>query len=346
MHLPVTYVRTFIGALDLDGPSRRDILRAARIRTREIEGTDHYVPFAAVRRLLEALDQHLAPGWHLEMAARMDVAHHGPLGIAAITSPTLGDALEIMTKFGEIRAPFAWGEIRWAGETVQIRYHERADLGTLRPVLMEIMQLAGLQVIRHVIGRSGTDLVWHLPADRAVLQDEFAERFTGALRFHGEQYTTTLPAAWLGAPCLLYDEAMHKVSLARCEELLQQVAERSALEVEVRQCLLTAGGRSPGLERVARRLNISRRTLIRRLKREGTSYRRILEEVHRSLAHEYLVSTRWGVAKIGYRLGYQDAANFGRAFRRWYGVAPGEYRRRSQERGAAADTAAGRAGTR
>jgi len=335
MHLPVTYVRTFIGALDLGGPDRREILRAARIRPREIEGTDHYVPFAAVRRLLQAIDRRLEPGWHLEMAARMDVAHHGPLGIAAITSATLGDALNIMTKFGEIRAPFAWGEIRQTGDTVQIRYHEREDLGALRPILMEIMQLAGLQVIAHVVGhaagRKGPGLVCHLPADRAGLRAELAARFEGTLRFHGDQYTTTLPAAWLAAPCLLYDEAMHKVSLARCEELLQQVAERSALEVEVRQCLLMAGGRSPGLEPVARRLNVSRRTLIRRLKREGTSYRRILDEVHRSLAHEYLVSTRWAVAEIGYRLGYQDAANFGRAFRRWYGVAPGEYRRRTQQ---------------
>lgn len=327
MHLPVTYVRTFIGALELDGASRREILRAARIRPRELEGTDHYVPFGTVRRLLEAIDRRLQPGWHLAMAARMDVAHHGPLGIAAITSATLGDALDILTKFGEIRAPFAWGEVRHRGDTVQLRYHERVDLGGLRHILMEIMQLAGMQVIGHVLGRIDAALVWHLPAERAPLEAAFAAGFGGTLRFHGDQYTTTLPADWLAAPCLLYDEAMHKVSLARCEELLQQVAERSALEVEVRQCLLTAGGRSPGLERVAGRLNISRRTLIRRLKREGTSYRCILEEVHRSLAHEYLVGTRWSVAEIGYRLGYQDAANFGRAFRRWYGMAPGEYRR-------------------
>ncbi|MEJ2602832.1 MAG: AraC family transcriptional regulator ligand-binding domain-containing protein [Gammaproteobacteria bacterium] len=330
MHLPVTYIRTFVGVLDLDGPSRREILRAARIRAREIEGTDHYVPFAAVRRLLEAIDERLEPGWHLEMTSRMDVAHHGPLGIAAITSPTLGDALAIMTKFGEIRAPFAWAEMRERRDSVQIRYHLREQLGSLHHILMEIMQLSGLQVIRHIIGRSGPELVWHLPAERSSLRAGFAAKFDGTLRFEGNRYTTTLPRGWLQAPCLLYDEAMHKVSLARCEELLQQVAERSALEVEVRQCVVTAGGRSPGLEEVAGRLNISRRTLIRRLKREGTSYRRILDEVHRSLAHEYLVSTRWAVAEIGYRLGYQDAANFGRAFRRWYGMAPGEYRRRSQ----------------
>ncbi len=331
MHLPVTYIRTFVGVLDLDGRDRREILRAARIRAREIEGTDHYVPFAAVRRLLEAIDQRLEPGWHLEMTSRMDVAHHGPLGIAAITAPTLGAALEIMTKFGEIRAPFAWAEMRERGDSVQIRYHLREHLGDLHHILMEIMQLSGLQVIRHIVGRGGPDLVWHLPAERAHLADGFQARFDGRLRFHGEQYTTSLPRHWLAAPCLLYDEAMHKVSLARCEELLQQVAERSALEVEVRQCLVTAGGPSPGLEEVAARLNISRRTLIRRLKREGTSYRQILDEVHRSLAHEYLVSTRWAVAEVGYRLGYQDAANFGRAFRRWYGVSPGEYRRRSRQ---------------
>lgn len=329
LHLPVTYIRTIIGALDLGPDSRRDVLRAARIRPREVEGTDHYVPFAAVRRLLEAVDRRLAPGWHIDMAARMDVAHHGPLGIAAITSPSLGDALAILAKFGEIRAPFAWGEVREHGDTVQIRYHERQDLGLVRPILMEIMQLAGLQVIGHVVGRTGPELVWHLPAERAGLRPRLAAHFDGTLRFGGDQYTTTLPAHWLSAPCLLYDQAMHQVSLARCEELLQQVAERSTLEVEVRQCLLSAGGRSPGLERVAGRLNMSRRTLIRRLKREGTSYRQILDEVHRSLAHEYLVGTHQPVAEIGYRLGYEDPANFGRAFRRWYGLAPGEYRRRA-----------------
>ena len=63
------------------------------------------------------------------------------------------------------------------------------------------------------------------------------------------------------------------------------------------------------------------------MKREGTSYQRILDAVHRSLSHEFLTSTRLGIADIGYRLGYQDPANFGRAFRRWYGMAPGEYRR-------------------
>ncbi len=327
MHLPVTYVRIFIDALDLDAAGRREVLRAARIRQRDIGGSEHYVDFAVVRRLLAAIDERQPPGWHIDVAARMDVAHHGALGIAAITAPTLGAALNLLAKFGEIRGPYAWGEVRSARDTAEIRYHELTDLGDLRHVLMETMQLSGLQVIRHIMGGADPALALRLPAERRDAAGRLSGVFGGTFFFEGDQYLTTLPREWLARPCLLHDEAMHGVSVARCEELLQQVAQRSPLEVEVRGRLVAAGGRSPGLEVVADGFNISRRTLIRRLKREGTSYQRILDEVHRSLAHEYLASTRLGVADIGYRLGYQDPANFGRAFRRWYGMAPGEYRR-------------------
>ena len=149
MHLPVTYIRIFVGALDLGDAERRDVLRAAEISPREIEGTDHYVDFEVVRRLLRVLDRRLPAGWHVDVAGRMDVAHHGPLGIAAITAPTLGASLEVLTRFGEIRGPFAWVEIRAQDDPVRLRYHEVEDLGELRPILMETMMLTGMRHFRH-----------------------------------------------------------------------------------------------------------------------------------------------------------------------------------------------------
>jgi AraC-like DNA-binding protein len=74
-------------------------------------------------------------------------------------------------------------------------------------------------------------------------------------------------------------------------------------------------------------LHITTRTLIRRLKRAETSYRTLLEEARMRCAAALLQQAHNTVADVGYRLGYSDPANFGRAFRRWTGTTPAAWRR-------------------
>jgi AraC-like DNA-binding protein len=80
-------------------------------------------------------------------------------------------------------------------------------------------------------------------------------------------------------------------------------------------------------ETVARRLFRSRSTLQRQLVAEGTSYRQILESTRRSLAEKYLRSDDYSQAEVAFMLGFTDQSNFARAFRRWTGTTPGEYRK-------------------
>jgi AraC-like DNA-binding protein len=90
------------------------------------------------------------------------------------------------------------------------------------------------------------------------------------------------------------------------------------------------GGRP--LDEVARRLAVSKRTLIRRLGEAGTTYRELRDAHRRKLATELLSKTSLTAAEIAYRLGYEDASNFGRACHRWFGRSPGAMRKRLHER--------------
>ncbi|MNG28149.1 Urease operon transcriptional activator [compost metagenome] len=67
------------------------------------------------------------------------------------------------------------------------------------------------------------------------------------------------------------------------------------------------------------------RTLHRRLLDEGTTFKQILEDVRHTLAVEHLKAGQLSIQEIAYSLGYNDVANFRRAFRRWEGVPPSEY---------------------
>lgn len=79
-------------------------------------------------------------------------------------------------------------------------------------------------------------------------------------------------------------------------------------------------------EQIADQLNLSLRSLQRRLREEQTSYQQLLDETRLELALQYINRTRLSVAQIAPLLGFSDSSNFNRAFKRWLGVSPSRYR--------------------
>lgn len=116
----------------------------------------------------------------------------------------------------------------------------------------------------------------------------------------------------------------------RCDEQFQR---------RVRVALGVPAARFPSLLEVAGALCVSARTLKRRLRKRGLSYRRLLDEVRLSRGVELLAQPGLSLEAIAIHTGYSSGANFSRAFRRWAGVPPGRFR---QQRAAPAgvDTAA------
>jgi AraC-like DNA-binding protein len=82
----------------------------------------------------------------------------------------------------------------------------------------------------------------------------------------------------------------------------------------------------PGLETVAYAFNLTSRTLQRRLEEEGTSFRKVAEELKRRICDLLIRHNRYAVADVGFLLGYSDAAAFIHSFKRWYGETPNKIR--------------------
>ena len=82
------------------------------------------------------------------------------------------------------------------------------------------------------------------------------------------------------------------------------------------------------LEVVAERLGMSARTLQRKLHASGTSHQELLDEMRRDLAVRYLREPGMAVCEVAYLLGFSESSAFHRAFKRWTGTTPSEFRRR------------------
>ena len=162
-------------------------------------------------------------------------------------------------------------------------------------------------------------------------------------------------ARFFGAPVayaaargvVVYDEAAFLAPIeqrdARLAEMLRQHAEarlarlppRASLVELVRSRLrVQCEGDGPSLSRLIAELRMSERTLHRRLSAAGTQFRALLDEVRRERAQLLLREPVLSISEVAQRLGFSDATAFGRAFRRWHGVSPSQYRAREQgERG-------------
>jgi len=82
----------------------------------------------------------------------------------------------------------------------------------------------------------------------------------------------------------------------------------------------------PSIENIADELYMGVRNLQKKLSKEQTSYRKLLEEIHKKLAVSYLKDTELSVAEIGYLVGFSEPSVFSRSFKRWTGLTPNEYR--------------------
>jgi len=137
-----------------------------------------------------------------------------------------------------------------------------------------------------------------------------------------------LPVEWLDLPSPYYNAVMwHEATLKLAQRLRElEGKEESPYTQFVDALLRSSEPPLPGLSVAATRLHMSERTLNRRLQLEGTSFRQIKGAALGSWARQLLLETGHSVEAIAAQLGYQDAANFRRAFRNSEGCSPQEFR--------------------
>jgi AraC-like DNA-binding protein len=163
----------------------------------------------------------------------------------------------------------------------------------------------------------------------AALTDSkvYTQHFGCPVTFGTDSNELQFPAALLEQRAPSADPSLGMVLEEYAAHLVTQLPTGDPLVSAARGMILDelkAGAPSPAS--VARALHMSERTLRRRLEAEGTSYQALLEGLREQLAREYVVRTRDGFEAVAQRLGFRDASTFFRAFKRWTGTTPAQYR--------------------
>jgi AraC-like DNA-binding protein len=154
-----------------------------------------------------------------------------------------------------------------------------------------------------------------------------AALFPGPVRFNARQTRLVFARELMDLPLRQADATALRLAQEQCERELDRLTSDDVSRV--RRALAKPSGGFRSAEEVADTLDLSLRTLKRRLAARDTQFSTLLAEARSQRAVELLRDTELSVDAIAIDLGYSDTANFTRAFRRWHGRTPSEFRKRS-----------------
>lgn len=209
--------------------------------------------------------------------------------------------IEAPTRPAGVSRPYA--EYTLAALYLRIRAGTRQPFPLLR---VEFVHPAPADTANHA-RIFGCPIVWHAPACRLVVDR----------------------VAW-DTPCAGSDATLFAVLDAHARHLLSQRPAPEDLVARVRSEVdAELGGGSPELSVIARRLAMSERTLQRRLAERGAVFNDLVDERRFERARAYLAARDISAAEVAYLLGFSEPSAFHRAFRRWSGETPTEFRKRT-----------------
>ena len=253
----------------------------------------------------------------LLVGSSMDISSQGIFGYAIITSTTIGDALKLMVRYNKALLPSI--------DVKMLSRENRVEVIIKAPHLRDDLERFYIELLYAAIMRSGNTLIpkgrasvhvefqYDVPYDKAPYQQLFGSK----VKFNSARSVLSFDETSLDLAIVTANPVARDIFRRECDRLLSRDTHRGMISERVQEVLLQSGTEFPTSMRVANQLHMSESTLQRRLAKEGYKFQQLLDQVRNKLAYEYLTGTKLTINEIASLLGFSDAANFRRAFKRW-----------------------------
>ena len=317
---------------------KRGLLDRARVeditgvRLEELDDPDLRIPASIHYQLWELAEQLTAdPGVGLHAGQVIDPERMGLVGHVFFNCDTLGEAVIQYVRLH-----------RLINESVTLSFEQTPEQSILtwqpdNPAHycrqdMDRTLAAALCRTRHFIHR-GIEADWveiaHPEPDYAA---EYQKLFGGQVLFGCGITRMAFASKHLGHRIPHRNPYVYSAVLKQVNAVLARLQTRRSFSRKVRRLI----SRQMATDRIdadtlARQCHMSRQTLYRRLKKEGLSFHDLVEQVRKDKALRYVADDQYALGEIAFLLGFSELSAFSRAFKRWTGMAPAQYRARHQE---------------
>jgi AraC-like DNA-binding protein len=262
---------------------------------------------------------------------RMKVGSFAMLCHAVLSCKTLGEALDRSLRFYALILDDISGSAERDAKEARIVLHGHAAGVSQRVFAHELLLMLLYGVSCWLVGRRipilRTEFSYPEPAHSA----EYRLMYCADLRFDRPNTLLAFEASYLDLTVVQNERSAKEFLRTAPESILLKYKNVSSLTARVRRRLRQfLPGMVPDFEELAAEMSMTPATMRRRLNDEGESYQSIKDQLRRDLAISYLSHSSRSVMDIALELGFSERSAFHRAFRKWTGASPAEFRRTLQ----------------
>ena len=327
---PVIKLATVIDALAAEGVAPQDALAGVHLSKEAISSPATRI---SLNQLIEcyrnAARLSRDPHFSHYTGLRFHLSAYGMYGFAILSSMNYRQTLQFAEDYHQLATPLA--ELHFKEQsgcgvwTITPLPHSRID-ASLYKFLVEMQFGICISLHRDVMGPSFAAREFHVtyrPPDDA---SRYPDIFGCPVMFGEAENRLVFDATWLDGTPKLGNNITYATVVELCDGLMDELQLGAGVAGKVRRVLLTNLMRPRSFGDIAGDVNMSERTLRRKLREENTSFRSLVDQLRKEMAIKYLRDTNLTVEAISESLGFSDAANFRQAFRRWTKTAPHAFR--------------------
>jgi AraC-like DNA-binding protein len=262
----------------------------------------------------------------LELGSRENFTHFGLPGFAMSAARTMSEAVEIGMRYQNQTGGISSTSLEYDDDRVALIVDSNLHDKSVLPFVIEEYFASVVAITRLLVSDHFHLHTLEVAYPEPAYAERYRQMFACPVHFACARNRAQIERRWLNAPIATHSAVM----AAQLGALLEQRAKAKALPprptVAVEQFLLRSRNARLSIDQVASALQLSVRTLRRRLSEDGSSFRALSERIRVETARRLLREQGMTVAAAAERLGFSDVRAFRRAFKRWLGQVPGKMR--------------------
>ncbi len=277
----------------------------------------------AIWQKAEALSAN--PYFGLHMGTRVRPSYFNAVSYVAMTSDTLLAAYGNFTRFLPLISEGAVMDMVHEGQSVWVRFVPRPDETPFSRHQVESVVALILTFSRWLVGEEIRPSAVHFSHNPGPDMAEYRAVFGVEPQFNQEFSGIQIPRPFLSRVPIEADPGLNALHKSHAEQLLA-AHQNTSWEAKVIQIIIESGHFALSREQVAERLNISTRTLQRRLQEEHTSFLEVMDAQRKQKAEALIYRTKKSLKEIALDLGFAEPSTFYRACHRWFDQTPNAMR--------------------
>ena len=317
--------------MSAQGFDRESLLAAIGLTPASLDDPDARITFRQKVTFFQTIHRLTRdPCVGLRAGQRQRLADLGIYGFALSSSATLGDALRFGLTYGRLAGSVLERNLRVEGDVAVVAAHDVFELHEVLPLAAEFAFSTMYRIASLVMEHPLKLLRLKFPYPPPPHVGFYANLFHCTVEFDANVLEFHFEASKLAEPCPNANLLSERMSRSLCDRILESMEDdEPAILRTLRRRLfqIVSSGAVPTVGELALQLNISSRTLTRRLSEIGVNGQDLIDDVRSRLAKEFLGNTSLTVDEVAERLAFSDASNFSKAFKRWTSKTPAEYRK-------------------